>query len=1457
MYSKATFAPYQVMSLSASTNNSAAVTAASIPILQGPQNYEQWGLRVQIHALTGRLLGELDKSLPYSANPETAKDVLKGDIDYWRRQLDLQVSAALKADGFTKSLPEPEFDPELFAVEDSGRSNADIKALMAARKTVHAAKVASRKAKSDAYTAAYKAHEKELGDSYKEDARRKFWHLVVSSLGQPYVDAPSSVKFGDAAALLLHIHQVLRRDSASEVTEIRERLYNSKFEKEGRCNIATWRFYFEQASARLQALGTPITAAELNSLFTNKLPDFFLPFRQSYHKEMKTATFAEMATLLQSYASTHDGRSFLEQLEVATGHSGVRDPRIYNAHTKEPCKRFLKGTCPNGSGCPYAHDKPPAGRANPDKSLPTCTHCGKARHTKETCWALHPELKRSKQQHQPAAARPSRAREVAYFLGTLDLAERNRLVREALQDCDNNHHQPDTPVSEDDPLSINFSYMFTVTKGDALRDTNPDFDPPPPLAKRLRTGPGPSKLNPLACEYVERNDHFLGHGRPAVIHGHGSPDANKKFETAASDLPQLLQVELKATPHPDGESAGVDLSRSLRKSLPSQSYTPVATRGEFWCFHCDIRFMYREQLDDHLRGPRHLRMAIHLGDPARANKTDWADQPLPKEWATLAKDCEDEAAAGAYYCQLCSYVSTVEKERHEAGQRHAKAERFMAATLNQRSPGESINMLLSMQGELARADAVPSEPPAPVLAVLDGGATVHATNDPTLCHDIRACDELISGVGGSVRCTSIGSLVLRTPVGRLVHFKDVRLSTTFPTTFISEVRVLVKGCKVRKQGDIATVLDAGGALLFTASLAGGLFKVDGEFLPVTRAANMSKSPPAAPRHVSPLENAKIAARSDIQRVASQDDGNYDREPIFRAADRSKIPPVAHRPIFHAANMSKSPPTAPRRVSPSENAKIAARSDILRVGSQESENCDREPIFRAVDVSKIPPAAHEPIFRATDMSKTPPAAPGHVLPSVDANITTRSDIHRVGSLENGNYDREPIFGSAAAPESEPPTAAQRASTKECFFDSPRDELALLARVYNSAKPSPDELLRFHRRMQHVSFARAAAAYGLKLPPSLELPLCDACVVSKSLNTPQHSPGMHLRASRRAEGLHTDFCGPFPEASLAGGRYLLVFVDDYTRAHWDFYPQSQSEFYDILSALLQRIDTELGVLNATSWIRSDNAKVYKADLRVQALCKARGIKQQFSSPHSPFQNGDAETHFHTVLPLIRANLHQSGLNHAYWEYCSRLVHTALMRMGVPHSVRGFRAGWSKLERWLNADVASQLGGIFPFGCLIYKHVAGELRKKLDDAARPSIYLGLSEDTRGVVALDMATGATSVTAVFVAHEGRFPLNDSTVATASRAFRQQHARAGVFEMPLSAYLPSGATAIPPGVQRDPRMNLPVDTSGTPDTPVTLASPALASPTRSLRGWTPQSGPAGGHRGRGGGYHSRSDAGR
>ena len=225
----------------------------------------------------------------------------------------------------------------------------------------------------------------------------------------------------------------------------------------------------------------------------------------------------------------------------------------------------------------------------------------------------------------------------------------------------------------------------------------------------------------------------------------------------------------------------------------------------------------------------------------------------------------------------------------------------------------------------------------------------------------------------------------------------MRLSTTFPLTFISEVRVLVKGCKVRKQGDIATVLDAGGALLFTASLAGGLFKVDGEFLPVTRAANMSKSPPAAPRHVSPLENAKIAARSDIQRVASQDHGNYDREPIFRAADRSKIPPVAHKPIFHAANMSKSPPTAPRRVSPSENAKIAARSDILRVGSQESENCDREPIFRAVDVSKIPPAAHEPIFHATDMSKIPPAAPGHVLPSVDANITTRSDIHRVGSV----------------------------------------------------------------------------------------------------------------------------------------------------------------------------------------------------------------------------------------------------------------------------------------------------------------------------------------------------------------------------------------------------------------------------------------------------------------------------
>ena len=135
--------------------------------------------------------------------------------------------------------------------------------------------------------------------------------------------------------------------------------------------------------------------------------------------------------------------------------------------------------------------------------------------------------------------------------------------------------------------------------------------------------------------------------------------------------------------------------------------------------------------------------------------------------------------------------------------------------------------------------------------------------------------------------------------------------------------------------------------------------------------------------------------------------------------------------------------------------------------------------------------------------------------------------------------------------------------------------LLAKTYTKHEMS-DLLGRYHRRMSHMDFKRVAAAYGIVLPAGFEPPLCHSCVIGKQRNVPHHE-GARLRAVRACAGLHIDFCGPFPHTSRYGARYLLIFKCDFTGFIWDFYPQSQSDFFDIFVALLARLSNQFSVKN----------------------------------------------------------------------------------------------------------------------------------------------------------------------------------------------------------------------------------------------------------------------------------------
>ena len=143
-------------------------------------------------------------------------------------------------------------------------------------------------------------------------------------------------------------------------------------------------------------------------------------------------------------------------------------------------------------------------------------------------------------------------------------------------------------------------------------------------------------------------------------------------------------------------------------------------------------------------------------------------------------------------------------------------------------------------------------------------------------------------------------------------------------------------------------------------------------------------------------------------------------------------------------------------------------------------------------------------------------------------------------------------------------------------------------------------------------------------------------------------------------------------------------------------------------------------------------------------------------------------------------------------------------------------------MNMSIPTQLNGIYPFGCSVYKHVPKELRSKLEHHSEPAIYLGLAPLVKGVVVLSLKDSKRSVTAVFVAHEAHFPLKLNLIQPAPYEFQKAHSKLGAVSSP-SVFWPAGVSNLPVDAFKDARMNMPVANHDEVEVPI-------APPRRSPR---------------------------
>ncbi|CAI7802996.1 unnamed protein product [Closterium sp. NIES-54] len=340
-----------------------------------------------------------------------------------------------------------------------------------------------------------------------------------------------------------------------------------------------------------------------------------------------------------------------------------------------------------------------------------------------------------------------------------------------------------------------------------------------------------------------------------------------------------------------------------------------------------------------------------------------------------------------------------------------------------------------------------------------------------------------------------------------------------------------------------------------------------------------------------------------------------------------------------------------------------------------------PLRRPVAVSLADPSGG-PVLAHSSTVLPCPAAPsgllsGLHLPSFSTNLVSGADLQDVWidqftpggqrvthctCSRTGHhlalFTRRPgssLYTLTTAP---PPVPAsgQVAASSQVFAAASRSSPA--SAPY-SCRSLAHETLLWHHRLGHPSLpslrgmASRALVSGLQrslppLPPG-PAPTCVPCVKGRQRAAPHSCSFPPTEAPLQT--LHMDVWGPARVRGQGHERYFLLVVDDYSRYTTVFPLRSKGEVPEVLiewicgarRQLSESFGSDLPVLR----LHSDRGEEFSSDL-LRAFCCSEGIRQTFTLPASPQQNGIAEHRIGMVMDVARTSMIHAAAPHFLWPF-----------------------------------------------------------------------------------------------------------------------------------------------------------------------------------------------------------------
>lgn len=273
--------------------------------------------------------------------------------------------------------------------------------------------------------------------------------------------------------------------------------------------------------------------------------------------------------------------------------------------------------------------------------------------------------------------------------------------------------------------------------------------------------------------------------------------------------------------------------------------------------------------------------------------------------------------------------------------------------------------------------------------------------------------------------------------------------------------------------------------------------------------------------------------------------------------------------------------------------------------------------------------------------------------------------------------------------------------------------------------------WHMRLSHVSYSKLdmmmkkSMVRGL---PQLEVrteTVCAGCQYGKAHQLPYEES--KFKATEALQLVHSDVFGPVKQASNSGKKYMVTFIDTFSRYTWVYFMKEKSETFSKFKEFKEVAEAE--TKKSIGCLRTDNGGEYISNEFSDFLRKCR-IRHQFTCANTPQQNGIAERKNRHLAEICRSMLHEKNVPGHFW---AEAMNTAAYVINtLPQQRLGFLPPYEKL-----LGKKPSVSYFRVFGCVCYVFIPDHLRNKMEKKAVRCIFVGYDNQRKGWRCCDPVTG------------------------------------------------------------------------------------------------------------------------